>query len=295
MTSHPITRREFLRKTGAAAIAATAGVPLLARGEVQKSAKVILIRNENVINGGGTLNGKILEEMLDQAVTHLLDVKTPADAWKKIIRPTDVVGIKTNVWRYLRTPVELENAMKTRILAVGVDEKNISIDDWRVLSNPVFAKATALINARPMRAHNWSGVGGCLKNYIMFTPSPSDYHPDSCIDLGAIWNLPAVKGKTRLNVLVMLTPQFNCLGPHHFDKEFTWPYKGLLVGTDPVALDAVGLKIIEAKRRLYFSEETPMRPPVRHIRAAEEKHGVGVADLNRIEIVKLGWKENLLV
>ena len=295
MTSHPITRREFLRKTGAAAIVATAAVPLLARGEVQKGAKVILIRNENVINGGGTLNGKILEKMLDEAMTHLMDVKTPADAWKEIIRPTDVVGIKTNVWRYLRTPVELENAMKTRILAVGVDEKNISVDDWRVLSNPVFAKATALINARPMRAHNWSGVGGCLKNYIMFTPNPSDYHPDSCIDLGAIWNLPAVKGKTRLNVLVMLTPQFNCLGPHHFDKEFTWPYKGLLVGTDPVALDAVGLRIIEAKRRLYFKEETPMRPPVRHIRAAEEKHGVGVADLNRIEIVKLGWKENLLV
>jgi len=185
--------------------------------------------------------------------------------------------------------------MKTRILAVGVDEKNISVDDWRVLSNPVFAKATALINARPMRAHNWSGVGGCLKNYIMFTPNPSDYHPDSCIDLGAIWNLPAVKGKTRLNVLVMLTPQFNCLGPHHFDKEFTWPYKGLLVGTDPVALDAVGLRIIEAKRRLYFKEETPMRPPVRHIRAAEEKHGVGVADLNRIEIMKLGWKADVLI
>jgi hypothetical protein len=295
MSSRAITRREFLRKTGAAAIVATAGVPLLARGEVQRSAKVILIRNENIIGSGGTLNGKILEEMLDQAMTHLLDAKTPADAWKKIIQPTDVVGIKTNVWRYLRTPVELENAMKRRILAAGVDEKNISIDDWGVSSNPVFAKATALINARPMRAHNWSGVGGCLKNYIMFTPSPPDYHPDSCIDLGAIWNLPAVKGKTRLNVLVMLTPQFNCLGPHHFDKEFTWPYKGLLVGTDPVALDAVGLKIIEAKRRLYFKEETPMRPPVRHIRAAEEKHGVGVADLNRIEIVRLGWKADILI
>jgi len=105
MTSHPITRREFLRKTGAAAIVATAAVPLLARGEVQKGAKVILIRNENVINGGGTLNGKILEKMLDEAMTHLMDVKTPADAWKEIIRPTDVVGIKTNVWRYLRTPV----------------------------------------------------------------------------------------------------------------------------------------------------------------------------------------------
>jgi hypothetical protein len=69
----------------------------------------------------------------------------------------------------------------------------------------------------------------------------------------------------------------------------------MLVGTDPVALDAVGLKILEAKRKLYFKEDSPMRPPVRHIRAAEEKHAVGVANLERIEIRKLGWKEGSLI
>jgi len=104
-----------------------------------------------------------------------------------------------------------------------------------------------------------------------------------------------VKGKTRLNVLVMLTPQFNCVGPHHFDKDSIWSYHGLLVGTDPVAVDAVGLSIIEAKRREYFKEESPMRPPPKHIRAAEQKHGIGVADMSRIEIVKLGWKAGMLV
>jgi hypothetical protein len=146
-----------------------------------------------------------------------------------------------------------------------------------------------------MRAHAWAGVGGCLKNYIMFCPSPPDYHPDSCVDLGALWNLPAVKGKTRLNILVMLTPQFHCLAPHHFDRQYTWPYGGLLVGTDPVAVDAVGLKIIEARRRLYFKEETPMRPPAKHIAAAESRHGIGIADMNRIEIVRIGWKEDILI
>ena len=180
-------------------------------------------------------------------------------------------------------------------MEAGVPQENIAIGDHGVLENPIFEKATALINVRPMRAHNWAGVGGCLKNYIMFVPKPSDYHPDSCIDLGAIWRLPQVAGKTRLNVLLMLTPQFNCLGPHHFDKEFTWQYKGLLVGTDPVAVDAVGLKIIEAQRRQYFKEDTPMRPPVRHIRAAEEKHNVGIASLEQIEIIKLGWMENALI
>ena len=44
----------------------------------------------------------------------------------------------------------------------------------------------------------------------------------------------------RLNILVMLTPQFHGVGPHSFSSRFTWPYGGLLVGTDPVAVDATG-------------------------------------------------------
>jgi uncharacterized Fe-S center protein len=93
----------------------------------------------------------------------------------------------------------------------------------------------------------------------------------------------------------MLTPQFHCRAPHHFDSEYTWTYGGLLVSTDPVAVDAAGLRIIEAKRRLYFKEETPMRPPPKHIAAAEKKHGVGIASLERINLVRLGWREGILL
>jgi len=295
MTRDMITRRDFLKQTGAAALGATAGLPLAARAGERATAKVVLVRHEGVLDSSGILNRKILEQMLDEAMVALTGADNAAGAWRGIVKPSDVVGIKTNMWKNLRTPTELEEAMRTRLVDAGVKEENIAIDDRGVLSNPIFANATALINTRPMRAHAWSGVGGCLKNYIMFSPSPPDYHPDSCAGLGALWNLPAVKGKTRLNVLVMLTPQFHCLAPHHFDREFVWPYHGMIVGTDPVAVDAVGLSIIEAKRRSYFKDDSPMRPPAKHIRAAEEKHGVGVADLSRIEIVRLGWKGGALI
>lgn len=295
MSESTMTRRDFLRTTAAAAVVGSAGMPFLGRQAVKKEAKVVLTRHRNVVDADWKLNKQIIDEMIDEAVTVLFDVKTPGDAWKKMVNPSDIVGIKTNVWRYLRTPQDLEQTMKSRLVAAGVQEKNIGIDDRGVLFNPVFTQATALINVRPMRAHNWSGVGGCLKNYIMFTQSPPDYHSDSCVNLGALWKLPHVHGKTRLNVLLMLTPQFHCTGPHHFDKEYTWLYKGMIVGTDPVAVDAVGLKIIEARRKEYFKEESPMRPPVTHIAAAERKHGIGVADLNKIEIVRLGWKEGALI
>jgi hypothetical protein len=295
MNSGALTRRDFLRAAGIAAIAATAGESLFARDSSGSTSKVILIRDRSAVTGGGKPDAEVVCRMLDEAMVRLFGVKTPGEAWAKIAGPADVVGIKTNVWKYLRTPVAMENRMKEGLLGAGVREEDISVDDRGVLANPVFQRATVLINARPMRAHNWSGVGGCLKNYIMFSPSPPDYHPDSCIDLGSLWNLPAVKGKTRLNVLLMLTPQFHCMGPHHFDPEYTWPYGGLLVGTDPVALDAVGLKIIEAKRRLHFGEDSPMRPPVTHIVAAEKRHRVGIADPDRIEVIRMGWKEEILI
>lgn len=287
-----ISRRRFLISTGAALAAASLGTRALAGDD---RSRVILIRDQAVMDKDGKIDTRTLERMIDQAVLTLFDASSPGAAWKKIIKPADVVGIKSNGWRSLPTPPEVEIILKTRVLEAGVAEDKISIDDKTVLRNPVFAKATVLINARPMRAHHWSGVGGCLKNYIMFAPKPSDLHPNSCEDLGSVWNLPAVKGKTRLNVLVMLTPQFNCLGPHHFDREFLWQYKGILVGTDPVALDAVGLKIFDAKRKLYFKEDSPIRQARNHIRAAEEKHRVGIANPEKIDLVKLGWKDDVLI
>jgi hypothetical protein len=295
MSGRIITRRDFLKKTGAAALVATAGIPMMGQKVQQNKTRVILIRHESVVDADWNINQKIIDQMMDEAMIRFFDTKTADEAWKKIIKPTDIVGIKNNVWPSLPTPKELETTLKARIIKAGVPEKSISIDDHGILRNPIFKNATALINARPMRAHAWCGMSGCLKNYIMFVPKPSDYHPDSCVDLGALWKLPIVYGKTRLNVLVMLTPQFHSLSPHHFDKEYTWLYKGLLVGTDPVALDAVGLRIMEEKRKLYFKEEKPILPPVKHIVAADKKHGVGVSDLNKIELIKLGWKEGLLI
>lgn len=295
MSDSTMTRRDFLRTTAAAALAGGAAMPLLADQERTRKTKVVLIRHQDVVGDDWKVNSEIIAKMIDEAVTNIFGTKSAEEAWKEIAKPADIVGIKTNVWRSLRTPVEFEAILKQRVMSAGVKEENVSIDDRGILRNPVFAKATAFINVRPMRAHNWSGVGGCLKNYIMFVPSPSDYHADSCVDLGALWKLPAVEGKTRLNILLMLTPQFHCLAPHHFDKEYTWLYKGMLVSTDPVAVDAVGLKIIEAQRSRYFKEPTPMRPPVTHIAAAEKKHSVGVADLKNIELVKLGLKEGILI
>ena len=290
-----ITRRDFLKIGAAAAVGGLVGLPRTATAAAVGKSRVILIRNKDVVSASGSIQAEVLEQMLDQAVTTLLGTPDPMTAWQQLVKPEDVVGIKSNVWYYLPTPRSLEAAIHGRLLQAGVKKENISADDRGVLSNPVFQRATALINTRPMRTHYWSGLGTLLKNYIMFTPRPSDYHDNACERLGALWQFPQVKGKTRLNILVMLTPQFHGVGPHSFSKEHIWNYCGLIVSTDPVSADATGATIIQKKRDDFFGARKPISPPLNHITAADTRFGLGNSRPEMIELIKVGWEEGILI
>jgi len=292
MSQTTLTRRELV-KGSAALLAGCATLGPVQALALPKS-RVVLVRDREVFDSSGQLRGAVLARMLDQAAARLFGTD-PARAWRRVVGPKDTVGIKSNAWAHLPTPAVLEQQIRERVLAAGVAKGRVAVDDRGVLRNPVFQRATALINVRPLRTHHWSGVGSLIKNYIMFVPDPPRYHPDSCADLGAIWRLPLVAGKTRLCILVMLSPLFYGVGPHHYDPQYVWRYSGLLVGTDPVAVDTVGLRILLAKRRQHFGEERRTRPPPKHIAIAGERHRLGVSDPSRIEIVRLGWSEGTLI
>ncbi|MCX8065519.1 MAG: DUF362 domain-containing protein [Candidatus Hydrogenedentes bacterium] len=295
------TRRQFI-KTGALAT----GAYLFLNSQINseevakktysgEKSRVVLIRDKNLLNQDGSINVAVLEKMLDDGIKTLFKTDSAVDAWKLIIQSNDIVGIKSNVSGPPRTPIELEDILKFKVISVGVPPDKVSVDDRGVLRNPVFQNSTALINVRPMRTHHWSGVGSLIKNYIMFSPTPPAWHPDACAKLAGLWDLPIVKGKTRLNILVMITPLFHGKGPHHYSKEYTWNYQGLIIGTDPVACDATGLRIIMAKRKQHFGSEEPLYIPPHHIQIAQDKFNLGNADEDRIELIKLGWDENILI
>ncbi len=293
MQESSIGRRNFIKAGSAAALmgAAHLSLPASLKAWQKKKSRVVLIRDKDVLDELNRPDKGILTGMFDEAVARLCDAQNADAAWQYLIKSTDTVGIKTNVWRFLRTPEILEQHAAMHAMNVGVPEERIAVDDRGVLTNDGFTKATALINMRPMRTHHWSGLGTLIKNYIMFIERPAELHGNSCADLASVWKLPHVAGRTRLNVLVMLTPLFHGSGPHHYDPKYIWRYNGLLVGFDPVAVDAVGARIIEAKRRSYFGEERPINPPPKHIQLADTRHGLGTADPDRIDLIKLGWKE----
>jgi len=295
MKEKTVTRRDFLRVAAGTAMAATLGSGIPGEARAEPTAKVVLIRNAEVLGNQDKIQGEILQSMLDEAVMNLLGTARPLEAWQKLIKGSDIVGIKSNTWPRLPTPKELEAVIKRRVLDAGVAEKNIDIDDRGVLNNPIFLNATALVNVRPLRTHHWSGVGSCLKNYIQFVPTPSAYHDEGCSPLGKIWTYPIVKGKTRLNILCALTPQFYGRGANFFDRRYVWPYRGLIVGTDPVAVDAVGAHLLQTKRIAFFGEDRALDVPPIHILAADKTYHLGISDLRRIQLIKLGWMEEVLI
>ncbi|MDR3338594.1 MAG: DUF362 domain-containing protein [Candidatus Symbiothrix sp.] len=291
-----ITRRDLLKKT---ALMAVGGALLLNRPvgawawgtEEGAKSKVVLIRNQQLFAGGNQPDSDIAGGMLDEAIRTLTGKKNTKEAWASIVKPADIVGIKTNVWDKFPTPKIVNDLLKERVLQAGVSETNVSVNDRGVKDDPVFKSATALINVRPMRTHAWSGVGSCIKNYIMFSPQPSSYHDDSCASLAALYDLPIVKGKTRLHVLILFNPLFHHRTPQDASEEYMWKYSGLIAGFDPVAVDSVGLRIIQGKRNAFFQEDRPLNPPAKHIEVADTRYHLGTADPAKIELVKLGWDE----
>lgn len=297
-TKKTFNRREFVTATTGAAAAGALGL----RGRDGESgedrhhtSRVVLIRRDDAVDGEGSPNGVALHQMLNQAVAALFEVDEAGVAWRRLFGAADVVGVKSNEWDRLPTPAALEQAIVTELVGAGVDPSMVAVGDRGVRRNEVFRRATALVNIRPMRTHAWSGLGTLLKNLIMFVPRPAEYHGDSCAPLGSIWLLPELEGKVRLNILVMLTPQFHSLGPHSFSRQFVWPYGGLIVSTDPVAADATGARIIQAKRRQHFGDDRPISPPPHHIEIADTRYGLGVSDPEHIDLIRLGWTKDALI
>jgi len=118
-----ITRRDFIRSTAGGALATALGSGLASEAKAEKTAKAVLIRDAKVLNEKGELQAEIIQAMIDQAVKTLLEEGNTTQAWGKLVKPSDIVGIKSNSWWKLPTPPELEEAIKRRVMEVGFRKK----------------------------------------------------------------------------------------------------------------------------------------------------------------------------
>ncbi len=99
-----ITRRDFMKISAAAALAAGYSDKTEARGKT----RVVLIRERDLFKNSSKPDAACVKNMLEEAVMALTGTSNPGDGFRKLVRPGDTVGIKSNHWAYMPTPPSLE-------------------------------------------------------------------------------------------------------------------------------------------------------------------------------------------
>jgi hypothetical protein len=74
-------------------MAAALGPGVLGEARAEPTAKVVLIRNADVLGSYDKIQPEILQSMLDEAVKTLLETDEPLEAWRKLCKSSEEVLI----------------------------------------------------------------------------------------------------------------------------------------------------------------------------------------------------------
>jgi hypothetical protein len=287
----PLTRRDFVRGTLCTAVGASVlGSSFGAEPDrPARSSRVIVVRDQNALQQSNKVNVPVLEKMLEEVLIRLSGQKTIKSAWLSLLKLDDIVGLVPTP-HLNPTHKELVDAIEASLAEAGFPKDRIR----NAQGDPGLPEAcTALIALPALKAHWLTGMGTVLKNYILYSGKPSDYHGEHNVKLGEIWNLPFVKGKTKLVLVDALRPLCD-KGPQ-VDPRYLWAYNGLMAGTDPVAVETVCLQIITKKREALRGEPWPLSPPPFCVAAADERYHLGTNRMDEIKVESYGWSQDLLI
>ena len=244
------------------------------------------------------------------------NAQTPVQAWHSLLQPSDVVGIKFNRSAQealgttpsmaatiieslisagfsadrlvcIEAPEEIRSAFGTARARSGYTEAVHDFGSGADQLSAVLDQITALIDVPFLKTHNITGITCALKNLSHgLVKHPARYHSNGCAPyIANIVMLDSIRLKLRLCVVDALRVVFD-KGPSATAE--TIADEGIiLASTDPVAVDAIGLALIDdvrTKHRLPRIAETPAN--LEYLANAHKK-GLGIAVPHGIDVVTL--------
>ena len=293
-------RRAFL---GAGVSLAAAGL-LTGRTEAQTArAKVVVVTCPKAISESDEADAVAVRAMMDAGMKSLTGADTPDAAWASVVKADDKVAlVDAGTWLlnvpavYAEVARGIQSAKPAKLTlavckytaangeymgrlkaALGAAAVSADLLDSTLYALPCrFGDAFTLMATLPtVKSHPISAVSGAVKHYATLTAGKiADYHPNGMENAGKV--LADEFGKHRhLTIIDGLRWGNGRKGPSTYRK-------CLVFSTDPVAADAVALK-------LFLETDKPQTdvPPQRHIERAQTEFKAGVADLARIDIVDL--------
>ena len=143
---------------------------------------------------------------------------------------------------------------------------------------------TSMINICVPKTHGGAVFTNALKNHYGTIDNPGRMHANNCSNPGIaeVNAIPIIRKKQKLIVSDALLMVIE--GGPRWDRRFIRPFGGILIGTDPVAVDAVALSLLDEMRKAEGME--PIAPRVLHIGLAGQL-GLGKSRLEDIDLVAL--------
>jgi uncharacterized protein (DUF362 family) len=240
-------RREFLKTCAVGAMLAGETHPVSSFFSAREKIKVVKSSDPLLRGTGSHVDSGRLLKMLDRAVQALYASESPLEAWKRVVRPGEVVGLKVNclAGRGVSTSVLLVEVLCQRLQDAGIQKKNIVI--WDRLNTDLesagFRIATRQDQIRcfgnetlgyEQELATYGSAGSCLSKTLT----------QVC---DAVINLPVLKDHGIAGVTVALK---NLFGAIHNPNKYH-----LTVG-NPYVADVNMLPPIRQKVRLHICDAT---------------------------------------
>jgi hypothetical protein len=169
------------------------------------------------------------------------------------------------------------------------------------VSKIVTSRVNKIINLPVLKHHQSAGVTICLKNMSHgFVNNVNRSHVTPTLNacgvfIPSVVSLPVIREKVVLHVVDAVKASYH--GGPGAKPQFVWEPKTLLFGTDPVALDKTGLKMIDAQRRRVGMQSIALSKPDKdsHFLNAQVEHieiagmlGLGEFNDEKIHVNRIG-------
>lgn len=283
--------------------------------------RAAIIRHSGILADESTPDPDAVLAALDAGVRHCFGTDDAPAAWRRVAGPDDVVAIKVNcISGLIYSTPEVSGAIAQRLIEVGVPPEKIIIwdrdsgelqrsryrinrdgpgvrcygtdgayGDWvrhrsiSVRLSRIIDEATVIINVPVLKNHGGAGVTLSMKNHYGSVANPGDLHANLCNPACAhLADLPAIRDKTRL-IVCDATRGLCDQGPGGTPDRL-WPARSLIVSTNMVAADVLGLEMIEAERARRGL--VTIAPHAIHI-ATAASIGLGPNDRAQMDVLEL--------
>lgn len=277
---------------------------------------VAIVRHSGILADPLTPKTEAVLACLDEGIKHAFSEGDAARAWARVCTPEDVVALKINcISGLMYSHPVVVGAIVQRLQDIGVPAQNIIVwdrtsgemarcgyeisregggvryygtdgayDEWvqhravsTRLSKIISQTAQVLINVPVLKDHGGAGVTLAMKNHYGSVANPGDLHGDWCNQAAELSDVPRIRSMTRLIIADCTRALFD--GGPGGRPDTVWQPEALLISTNPVATDAIGLEMMDAKRAEEGRE--PLRPRAKHVATAAE---IGLGPNNRAEM-----------